>query len=486
MIFFITHNQSIIKRIILFILLFSAAITVFVPAALLQNFYFPFYVLIILDIFLFLSAAFLYFVFKPVYVLYCAIFILLLPIGFIPPNIHSYINRSLAVFSFLVWLLDTISNNKIVRFSYCTLFMLCFLAWSAITLLWAKRFDMGFIILQAYTLRFLLFIVLVPNLINTKESIDGLMKVLALNAVLMMFFVLYNLLLGGFTPLNRNSLFSENENSVGLLFLISSIGIIWLTIKPSQRFRRTATIISIFIILTAIILIAMSGSRGSAISLLVLLTFFLIWKTTRIWGMSGIVILILLSISTPTLFQTTLQRFIKPTSETLLGGREKLWRGGLELIGTAPICGIGIGNASFEIQSILNIRGDYIQGASIHNPIITVWAETGIIGIAFYLATLLISIFLFVKNFKKYINVHAKWIHNYFALVSSILLAYLASWIKGGGAEKDYIYFFIISLLLIPSYLKIDNIKNNRDREKPYNLRPLTPPDLRVRTGRFT
>ena len=117
----------------------------------------------------------------------------------------------------------------------------------------------------------------------------------------------------------------------------------------------------------------------------------------------------------------------------------------------SPIIGVGLGNSPFEMQKVLSVSGDLIRGVAIHNPLIVIWSETGLIGIILYLSTLFSAIFVYVIKQKKYIKLNICWAHNYYALVLSLLCAYLPSWLKGGGAESDFTYFFIISLLLVPS-----------------------------------
>jgi O-antigen ligase len=139
-----------------------------------------------------------------------------------------------------------------------------------------------------------------------------------------------------------------------------------------------------------------------------------------------------------------------------LGGRETLWIAGLQLIGKHPLTGVGIGNAGHSIIQFLNIASNQTS-ESIHNPILLIWSETGLIGIILYLGTPISAAIAFMKQYLHYRNIDVDHPFTlYFAFVSSYFLGYLASWVKGGGAETAFAYFFMVALLLIPSGLDYD------------------------------
>jgi len=123
---------------------------------------------------------------KPVWALYAAIFVVLLPIGLIPPHIHSMLNRSATVIAFVTWVFAVITRKHRVTWTLTSSMMLTFLIWGTVTLFWTRNLDKGTTILQAYTLRLMLCLLLVPSQIRTQKELDGLMTTLALSGWVLM------------------------------------------------------------------------------------------------------------------------------------------------------------------------------------------------------------------------------------------------------------------------------------------------------------
>jgi len=199
--------------------------------------------------------------------------------------------------------------------------------------------------------------------------------------------------------------------------------------------------------------VAISGSRGSAISLMVTLAAFWIWRSTRLWGKLALLITILALIFAPSIFTTLVERFAVVRGDTALGGREVLWEAAWQMIQDHSLGGVGIGNAPYEVVSYLEADISLIgrESSAIHNPILTIWSETGIPGIFFYLGILMSAFYSFGTQYLKFRKLQSNSLKLYFALVSSVTLGYLVSWIKGGGMQSDFTYFLILALLILPS-----------------------------------
>jgi O-antigen ligase len=146
------------------------------------------------------------------------------------------------------------------------------------------------------------------------------------------------------------------------------------------------------------------------------------------------------------------------TGGSVLGGREILWQAAWQIISQHPLGGVGIGNASYSVVSYLDVLASAAgkESVSMHNPILVVWSETGFLGIGIYLAVLTSAVLSFIKEYLKYRKHDNHFLMPYFAFVSSLFLGYMASWIKGGGMEADFMYFLLLALLLIPSGLNMD------------------------------
>ena len=442
-----------------------------------------------------LGAGFI-FIHRPVWAVYLAVFILFIPIGIIPSSVQSLLNRGLAVTALVAWIFNVLYKREEIYLSPTLLLMSIFLFWNIASLAWTKDFSLSLVLVQTYALRLGLFILLVPSLISNWKRVDGLMTVTSIVGWLVIAATAYPVLRGGYATGERLRVFGENENSIGILAILGMTGVIWQAMKPGSSFKLIKYELAAIYLISTIGLIAMSGSRGSAISLGILLVAFCAWRPTRPWGIIGLLILVIGMLASVSIFSTTLERFAVTSDDTLLGGREALWKGAWQLILDHFWLGIGIGNSPYAIAPYIRTLRSISQFAytPIHNPVLVVWAETGLAGIAVYLGILASSVWAFIKiglqmfskkqvapdNLEKEmelpstadssdscppfkapgscnrpaINVPALddklFLLLYYALISSLLLAYMASWIKGGGAEFDYSYFLLLSLLMLP------------------------------------
>ena len=400
---------------------------------------------------------------KPVWALYFTLIVILLPQSLIPAQVNSYINRIATVIALAVWIIDVIRRRSRILVPSSTLLMIGFIVWATLTLLWADNFSEGVTILQRYVLRLMLFMVLIVNEIRTKRDLDGLMITLAISGVLLVVVSGVTIILQGYSPGTRLQVLEVNENGLGISLLIALTGVLWWTIRSKKNSSQLKKWLAFIFLLVSIGLIGLSGSRGSAVSLGITFLAFLIWKPTRPWGILGFLIVGFVIIAAPIVFSTTIMRFLGETGETTLGGREILWNSGWQLIKDNLMLGVGIGNSPYQVipylanAGIISNRLLSLVEASLHNPVLVIWAETGFPGLLLYMSVLAIALMTFIRQYLKSRKIREQYLMPYYAIVGSIFIGYSASWIKAGGIESDFSYFLMLSLLLIPSQIKIDS-----------------------------
>ncbi len=392
---------------------------------------------------------------NPNWVLYITVFVILLPAGLIPGGFQSILNRSLTVAAFGSWLANALIKRQKIALPGAAVAMLIFIFWSIVTVFGAQYTTAATTTIQTYLLRFILFLILIPNVINSPQRLKNFLLVMALAGWVLLLTSLVLIIQNGVNSGERFKILGVNENDAGLIALITLIGALGLAhYAPEQKTTINKILAGIFLAL-AIGLTALSGSRGSAISVVGTIALFGIWKSTRSWAKLSVFILILGAIFMPNLFTTTIQRFMQ-SSDNLLGERGTLWLGGWQLVRSHPLFGVGIGGSPYAIlpfiQSLTSNGGS--DGISIHNPILVVWSETGIFGIVFYLAILVSAIASFFKQYVRYRAMDTQQhFMPYFYIVTAVLLGYMMSWIKGGGMQTSHMYFLLLSLLLIPANL---------------------------------
>ena len=400
---------------------------------------------------------------KPKLALYAALFIVLLPAGLIPLNYQSLLNRFLTVLAFVVWCFELIIRRRKIILTTSSVFMLAFLLWGCISIFWAENLGAALTTLQMYTLRLILFLILIPNEIHTKKDLNGLLRTLALVGWLLMVSTLVTVLQQGYTAGTRFKLFAENENAIGTLALVASLGVLWLAAQRSGPNSSASNALTFVYVISMIGLISMSGSRGSMISLLIAMGAFSYWRSTRRWAKLSLAIVVVILIVAPTIFLTTFERFTDSSSDNLamLGGRTVIWQGAMQLIMDHPVVGVGIGGSSYAILPYLWMVSVAVgkDSVAMHNPILTLWSEVGILGLLLYLSVPLFAIKSFVNQYYRYkkLKIQKEFLP-YFSLLASIFIGYMASWVKGGGAETDHMYFLLLSLLLVPSRLYVDDV----------------------------
>jgi putative inorganic carbon (HCO3(-)) transporter len=406
---------------------------------------------------------------RPAWSLYALLFVVLLPVGLLPSEIQSNLNRTLSVLALATWLVALLARRNRVQWPLAATFMLGFLAWSAVTLTWTDNVSRGTTTLQTYALRLIVFLFLIPNEIRTRRAMAGLMSTLALSGWALVLVSVGTILVKGYAPGTRLDVLGENENNLGILALLTMLGVLWLAIEPGRRHAILWKSLALIFVAAAVGLVAASGSRGSAISLVITLLAFCLWRPTRPWGVVGLLIVAVGALLVPFVFSTTLERFGIVRGDTLLGGREALWQAAWQLILDHPWGGVGIGNARFAVMPYaLRVRSLLgYEWAAVHNPVLTVWAETGIVGILLYLGVLGSALWSFARGYRQHRQSGTRLLTPYFALLSCVFLGYMASWIKGGGIESDSSYFLLLALLLVPSSLDSRTSDSGAENDVP-------------------
>ena len=395
---------------------------------------------------------------RPVWALYAAIAAVFLPAGILPASWQSDLNRGMTVVACGVWLIAVIVQRRPVIVTGAARWMLVFIGWAAFTLFWADDVSAAWIGIQAYALRLLLCLLLIANLVRTRDQLDGLMATLALCGWVLIAACAASLVAEGYAPGSRLQILSMNENQAGVLALMTMMGVLWQAMRVDQAHRMAAVLVGSLFISLALLVTAATGSRGSAISFVVTFAVFWLWQPTRIWGKLGLVILLVAVLVAPFVFTTLAARFAVERGDTLLGRREDLWLAAWRMILDHPWTGVGIFNApQAMVRYVEATRGvGQFESVAIHNPVLTIWAETGLPGLLLYMAVPVSATATFVHHWLRDKRAGDRRLTPYYALIAAIAAGYLVSWIKGGGVEADRAYFLLLALLTLPSHLVLE------------------------------
>ncbi|MBQ0819728.1 O-antigen ligase family protein [Microvirga terrae] len=396
-----------------------------------------------------------YFLFqRPLTTLYIALFLHLTPTGIrfddriFDPIVH--LTTALALAS---WLSNTVAHRRPITWNMICVITALYMSWGIVSLLWAPDIVEGRKKLVAYAIGFLL-IFLITNQIKSLRALDGLMRVLRLNAWIIVIGGIYAALLGNFTLGDRLKVLNMNENALGMVLLLMLPGVIWPVFRSEGVKRRLMLTVSIAYVLFTVVLVALSGSRGSTIAVVIVLVTFAFSRPTRPWGMIGVFIVIGAVLGAPFLEGGLSKRFMEGEGGNL-GGRAELWDASRLLIYDHPLTGAGIGNgAALLPQYVQEVSNDpYKLGRATypsHNPILEASTDTGLPGMSIYLCLYASAVIQFVRS-RRRACAREKALLPYFHVMFGVALAFLIAAMKSGGLEAQPTLFLLLALLVIPA-----------------------------------
>jgi O-antigen ligase len=404
---------------------------------------------------------------RPLPAFYVALFIRLLPIGFLPPLSTVYtMAMNLAVDVALgAWLLDSAMRRPIRWHPVCILVAI-YMIWSSATLLWAPDIAAGATKLVQFTTGLgLLF--LASNQLNSLKAVDGLMHVIGLIGWMLIACASYML----FTDFNwgqRLSILSPcettplwvcavlNPNQFGGVVILMSAGVIWPALRSSGLRRKIHMALSMVFLFWALILTALTGSRGGAISFIIVLLAFCFSKPLRPWGILGLVLLVGLLGTAPFVLDTLVTRIAEGEREGGdFGGRDVLWEASLLMLRDVAWTGAGIGNGPIVMPNyVFALTSHYNQHVELpsHNPFLEAGVDTGLFGMLLYASIGLCAAWQFLVR-RARSRTRDPSVGDLSSLVLIAALGYLASWIKSGGMGNHPTFFVLLMLLLLPSQL---------------------------------
>jgi putative inorganic carbon (HCO3(-)) transporter len=397
---------------------------------------------------------------RPLIALQVALFFYLFPTGLRPveaPLAFDVAANGTIVLALCAWLLHAPAQRQPIHWSTVCLFIVLFILWASVTLLWANDLIEGRKALVQYGIGLILLFLVVQQ-VRTLRAVDGVMRVIGMIGWITVISGVLTVLLTDYHPGERLKVMDMNENILGVILIIMLPGVIWPVVRSSGARRRFYMVLSIVYILCTLILVLLSGSRGSSLSLVIMLLAFWFSKPLRPWGKMGAVLMIGMLTAAPFLLASLEARSTDNTSGNELGGRDILWLAGWHLIQDHPLTGMGVGNGPYGLRPyILELTDHYAKDFELpaHEPFLEVGCDTGLIGMFLYVGILGVALWEFFHSRDRW-YMREGVLASYFPLVLVCAVSYLASFIKGGGLENHPTFFLLLALLIIPSQLSHD------------------------------
>jgi putative inorganic carbon (hco3(-)) transporter len=388
--------------------------------------------------------------------LYALILIIYFPIGGGGAGVrvwYSLLFDGTLALALLGFSLNSVIQRRSIALCSAIVLMTLFLIWCVITLLWATHLIEARQQLVTYALDVLL-LLLVYNLIDSREKLDQLMHCIALGAWMLALVGLGLVLTTTHAPGDRLQIFDLNENLAPLLLTFGLAGVVWVAVYPIWLNRWIAVVQSLVFLSLVILLCALSGSRGGILSLLVMLILMLLSRSTRALGGFGLAIAAVGILTEPMLFITITERFANPESVGF-GDRMVHWASGALLLYDHP-WGVGIGNGQLMIPnylySLTSIQG-LGETRSTHNPLLDVAIDTGLPGLILYTGAIIAALASFANAYLRSPQANLPLPQTFYKLMFCTTAAYLISWIRDGGMNHHPLFFILLGLLLLPARL---------------------------------
>ncbi len=351
-------------------------------------------------------------------------FIASLPLELLVSNTFLTIPKVLGIIALVSFLFHVLKNRTKFRSDKTTLSLFLFLSWGSLSYFWSAYKDLSltriFTIFQIVIMYFLII-----NELDSKKSIDDLMKFSIFGGAILGFSGLYQIIQSG-SNLQRISGISTNANIyfIMALFLIPSI--YWNLVNNKSKSLKFFTFVVMLVLFFTSLF---TQSRGGILSLGIFMISYLIFTRKKF---SWISILLITFLAIVVIAPDNLwMRFVDQGYSASFDRFITLWPTGIEAARNRLLTGYGIG-VSAKIMSDYLI---YHSEISVHNSLLALLIDLGLPGAFLYLLSIAfptIQIFKMCCISKK---AHQTDYEKFGVLLFCALLAYLASWFKSGGFE---------------------------------------------------
>lgn len=305
------------------------------------------------------------------------------------PGLGS-VARIIGIMAMAAWLASVLLRGSIRSVSRFHGVVFLFVLWQAASIFWTVDGDAT--LARAITwVQLALLIVLIWDLITTPTLLIASLQAYVLGAFFSATGIIYNYLNATEFVYGRYSAAGQHSVNLGLILAIGMPLAWYLAIQKQHiyRFDNWLRMVNFLYLPVASIGIALTGSRGAMIAALP--TLFLILTTQeklRPWARIVFLLVAMvggyaaISLVPQSSFDRLGSAYTELTGGGNLTGRTLIWDDVIARIMEHPILGVG----SDAFRSISK------TGLVAHNSFLSVWVETGIVGLVLFLSVLLIAL----------------------------------------------------------------------------------------------
>lgn len=282
-----------------------------------------------------------------------------------------------------LWFVMVIVGGKFRKPNLFHVLVLLFFLWNFATVFWSSDIEYSLQRIKTYSQIFLLLLIYWDIYRKPEELMAGLQAYI-FGCYVLIGSTIYNYLTNNIAVQyeGRYSASGINANDVALILILGlpiglPIAMQLLLVMKKGTLGTLLRAIDILYIPLCIFAIFLTGSRTSLIAVIPFVVFIIATQRIRLERKFLIFVLLLFSI-------VALLPFIPPAlinrigtignsiSQADMGGRVTMWRKSIEVLVQYPIFGVGAGAIDRRI------------GGAVHNTIISVATETGVVGLTFF------------------------------------------------------------------------------------------------------
>lgn len=339
-----------------------------------------------------------------------------------------------------LWLATIIVDGKFRKPNLFHVLVLLFFLWNFVTLFWSSDIEYSIQRIKTYSQIFLLLLIYWDIYRKPGELMAGLQAYI-LGAYVLIGSTIYNYLTNNIAVRyeGRYSATGINANDVALILILGlpiglPIAMQLIFVVQKNIIGTLQRVIDILYIPLCVFAIFLTGSRTSLVAVIPFVIFII--ATQRIKMDRKVLIFVLLLFSILALLPFVPQSLINrigtignSISQADMGGRVTMWRKSIVVFAQHPIFGVGGGAIDRTI------------GGAVHNTLISVATETGVIGLVFFLAILGLVVYDVVRLPRK---------------TSGLWLAIFTTWAIGALSlswEFRKLTWIILNFIIIESSL---------------------------------
>ncbi len=310
------------------------------------------------------------------------------------------LTRYVGILTLLVWLATVVMKGKVRRPNVFHIILILFLLWNIASLFWT--FASSETIQQIMTyVQLLALTLIIWDLYGSSKELISALQAFILGEYVAIFSTIYNYIRGQQISIYSGGRYAGVGNANDLaLVLTLGLPIAWFlaTSIEIQKYPKIFRLLNIVYVPLAMFAIILTGTRTAIFAVIPALAYII----SRFYRLKPIVRVSFFVAILGALFwfqsaipKSTIERLesvFNSISTGDLGGRLNLWRQSMLIFQTHPIIGIGSGAlfSPFELGSVA------------HNTFLSILAELGLVGFAFFMCLLGVVVLQAIRQKKDF------------------------------------------------------------------------------------